>query len=83
MAPLRNVGNNLFLALESNIIDDEEFLLLDNLNVSNNPDLPFRSYKHFCLESMNDDECKSEFRFLSSDIYRLVNLLQLPQEFVL
>ena len=82
MAPLRNIRNSLLLALESNIIDDEEFLLLYKLNLSKNPDLPFWSYKQFCLEIMSDDECKSEFRFLRGDVYRLVNVLQLPQEFV-
>ena len=39
VAPLRNVRNSLSLALESNIIDDEEFLLLYKLNLSKNPDL--------------------------------------------
>ena len=56
----------------ANIIDDEEFVLLYDVNKSRNPDYPYWS----C-----DDEGKAEFRFLRSDIHRLLDIFQFPEYF--
>ena len=39
------------------------------------------NYEKFDLDSMEEDECKTEFRFQKNDIYRLVEVLQLPAQF--
>ena len=39
------------------------FALLYDLNSSENLKFPYWKYGRFNLDSMTDDECKSEFRF--------------------
>ena len=80
MPRLRNVRNSLLTAFDSNVINEEEFLMLYDIYSTKNPDIPYWSYTKFDLDDMSDDECKCEFRFLRSDVYRLVDVLQLPQE---
>ena len=50
------------------------------LNTLSNPDLPYMDYPEFSLDHMSDDECKTEFRFLSRDIDDLANVLEIPEE---
>ena len=57
------------------IIDDEEFLLLYDLNKSNNLDLPYDSYESFDFDVLEKDECLSEFRFQKHDIPLLAEVL--------
>ena len=76
MASLQETREALLLAHEQGIIDDEEFVLLLDLNKSKNPDYPYWKYN----DSMTDAECQTEFRFYQSDVYRLVNVLDIPDE---
>ena len=55
-------------------------MLLYDLNTSRNIDLPYWSYKEFDLDTLSDDECRSEFRFLKNDIYHLAEILQIPNQ---
>ena len=82
MTGLREVRNALLLSHSQNLIDDEEFVLLYNLNSSKNPDFPYWNYQVFDLENLTDDECKAEFRFYKNDIYFLQEVLQIPDEIV-
>ena len=41
-----------------NFIDDEEFILLYDINLSHNPDLPYWNYERFNLENLSDEKCK-------------------------
>ena len=68
MASCSEVQNNILLQLDEGVIDEEEFLLLWDVNESNNPDFPVSGYQRFCLESKDDTECKAEFRFEKSDL---------------
>ena len=77
MAGLREARNALLSAVNENIIDDKEFLLLYNVNKSCD-DYPYWSYDSFNLDNLDDSESWSEFRFLKNDIYRLKNVLQIP-----
>ena len=77
MAGLREARNSLLSAVNENIIDDEEFLLLYDVNKSRD-DYPYWSYDSFNLDNLDDSESWSEFRFLKNDIYRLKNVLQIP-----
>ena len=52
------------------------------MNTSTNPDFPYWKYDRFCLEELNEDECKSEFRFLKNDIYALHEVMNIPEEFL-
>ena len=52
----------LLVAYDSEIINDEEFLVLFENYRSRNPQFPYNSYPRFELENMQDDECLAEFR---------------------
>ena len=60
-------------------INDEEFLLLFDINKSDNLDLPYKNYENFNLDLLEDDECVSEFRFHKRDIPLLAEVLQIPE----
>ena len=75
---LREVREQILLAYNENILDDIEFLLLYDLNKSQNPDFPYWSYNQFDLDTLSDDECMARFRFLKNYIYSLVDIWQLP-----
>ena len=77
MAPFRRNRISLLYAHAAGIIDDDEFVLLYDLNTSKNPDLPYWNYEPFELDSMEDEECKTEFRFHKNDVYNLVEILDL------
>ena len=62
------------------LFDNEECLLLYDLNNTKNVVTLYRKYSAFNLNNLGDYECISEFRFHKNDIYRLLNILQLPQE---
>ena len=66
------------IAHDGNMIDDEEFVLLYDLNRHRSLQLPYWKYQSFDLDSMENDECVSEFRFEKNDIYTLADVLQLP-----
>ena len=72
--------DSLLLAHSEDLIDDEEFALLYDLNTSKNPDYPYWKYEPFNLESLSDSECKTEFRFYKADVYRLAEVLHIPDE---
>ncbi|EDO33658.1 predicted protein [Nematostella vectensis] len=55
-------------------------LFSGNLNKSKNLDIPFEKYNRFDLESLTDDECLSEFRFIKNDLYRLNEALNFPDQ---
>ena len=51
-----------------------------DLNRSKNLDIPYWKCEKFELDSLSDDECKSEFRFLKHDIYTLLDVLNLSDK---
>ena len=76
----QDVVNALLFAHNFGYIDDVEFALLYDVNRPRNLEIPYWQYDQFDLENLSNDECKAEFRFLKEDIYRLINVLQLPLE---
>ena len=80
MATFREAREALLIANDLNLIDEEEVLLLSEVNTSKNLDIPFWKYDKLDLDSLTDDECKSEFRFLKNDIYGLLEVLDLPDK---
>ena len=65
----------------SKSINDTEFLLLYDINSCSYLHLPYWKYDRFSLEDMNEDECKAEFRFFREDIYKLHDIMNIPEMF--
>ena len=63
------------LSYVENIIDEDEFVLLCELNNSNEI-YPFWKDDKFDLKDMDEAQCKREFRFLHSPIHYLKNICQ-------
>ena len=81
MASFAKARDELLVAYDEGIIDDEEFALLWEQNVSKNPSFPYKDYEKFDLESMDPVECKAEFRFEKNDLPSLAEALQIPDTF--
>ena len=69
----------LSLAHYFKYLSDEEFILLYDINKPRNPDIPCGG-EHFDIDDLCDDECQTNFRFYRNDIYRLTEVLDLPDE---
>ena len=80
MPDLRDVRNCLLFAHHQQLITDAKFLVLFDLNTSNNLDLPYWKYNRFDLDELTDSECQAQFRFLKNDIYLLQDVLRIPDE---
>lgn len=80
MPKLKTVREVILLAHANRLIDDDECLLLYDLNRSSNLDLRYNNYEKFDLDLLNEDDCKSEFRFCKGDIYRLCDVFELPDK---
>ena len=73
------LGELLLVAYDSDMINDEEFLVLYENYRSKNPEFPFNSYARFELENMQDDECLAEFCVKKADVRVLPEVLQIPE----
>lgn len=80
MVYFRDVRESLLFAYDDNLINDEEFLLLFDLNTSKNLDYPYWKYQPFDLNLLSDDECRTYFRFYRNDVYLLNEKLHIPEE---
>ena len=49
--------------------------------MAKSPDLPYLNYEHFDLDRLCDDESITEFRFLKNDIYKMFDIMRLPNIF--
>ena len=72
----RVTRNALLLPLDQNPINGEEFTLLYDINTSSNLDFSYWKYPSFNLKNIYDAGCTAEFHFLTSYIYKLVEVLQ-------
>jgi len=79
MSGLREVRDALLHSYAEQLINEEEFLLLYDLNKSKNPDYAYWNYERFDIDRFNDDECMAEFRFLKNDIHFLCEKLEIPE----
>ena len=73
----------LVLYYDTNLISDEDFLLLYELFPSKNPNFPCEEYSHFNLDNMSEAECKAKLRFNKNDLPVLAEALQIPPSFKL
>ena len=59
-------------------LDDIDFLVLTELNTSENLDFPYDCYNQFNLDDIEEAECIAEFRFQKRHILLLEEVLQIP-----
>ena len=81
MASLREVCD-LLDSFDDGQLSEDEFLLLYDLNTSNNPDFLHECYGEFSLDDLDDSECFADFCVHKTDIPVLLDALQLPQNFI-
>ena len=63
IANSRELRDLFTLSYSSEVINDEEFILLYGVFSSKNLNLPYEGYQRFSFDHMKPDECKAEFRF--------------------
>ena len=80
MPKLKTIRDIILLTHTDRLIDDDECLLLYDLNQSKNLDLPYLDHNRFDLDELNEDQCKSEFRFTKRDILQLCEVFRIPDE---
>ncbi|XP_074634541.1 uncharacterized protein LOC141893070 [Acropora palmata] len=81
MGSFKEVQEILPLCLEDEIIDDEEFILLYEACMPQNPSFPHSSYGKFSIVNKDPAECKADFRVEKGDIPILVEALRVPPIF--
>ena len=81
MSSLASVRDSLVIAYCQIIIDDVEFALLYDANMSR-PVFPYSKYEHFNIGNWEDEECWTELRFGKEGLESLRNNLQIPDEIV-
>ena len=80
MASFRETREASLITYDQQLRNDEEFVLLYDLNISKNPDYPHWNYNRCDLDNWTDDECKTDLRFYKSGVYRLANVLNIPEQ---
>ena len=80
MPNFREARESLLYCYSENLLTDEEFCLLYDLNTSKNPDFDYTCYNKFDLNEISDDDVVAKFRFMKNDILRLVRALDMPNE---
>ena len=73
------IRETLLLAHHSKFLSHEEFVLWYDLNKPKNLEIPCGE-RRFDIDDLCDDECQASFRFFRNDIYRLTEVLDLPDE---
>ena len=80
MSTFQEAREVVLYAISENMVSDEEFALLYDINTSRNRDFEYWIYNAFNLHEISDHDCVAEFRFQKNGIPRLVTALQLPDE---
>ena len=80
MPTFRKTREVLLHAISENMVSDEEFALLYDINTWNNRNFEYRIYNALNLHEISNDKLVAEFRFQNNDIPRFVTALQLPDE---
>ena len=81
MSSLATVRDSLGIAYSQNIIDDVEFVLLYDANMSKLV-FPYSKFERLDIDNWEDEECWTELRFGKNDLQLLLNNLQIPDEIV-
>ena len=76
MANVIEVNDQIEAAYMLDVIDDEDFALLREINRPQRAlMIPYWQYEKFDLENLSDDKCGAEFRFEKRHIYELEHVL--------
>ena len=76
MPSLKRTRDILLLSYDVGFINDEEFLLLYEVNHSDNFIFSQNDYEKFWLDALEEDKCKDLFPFQKPDFALLLNALQ-------
>ena len=82
MANSRELRDPFTLYYSSEVINNEEFILLHDVFFSKSLNLAYEHYQRFSFDHMEPDECKAEFRFWKNDIPLLADVLQIPADLI-
>ena len=74
-------SDSLLLLDDASSLSDEEFLLLYDMNKSNLT-VHYWNYRKFDLDSFENDQCVSEFRFEKKDVYILAETLEIAESII-
>ncbi|XP_020909461.1 uncharacterized protein LOC110247369 isoform X2 [Exaiptasia diaphana] len=66
---------------DEDFLDEVEFLAIYDCINKKNPCIPYSDYRRFDLDSMTEDECKTEFRFGKAEIGLLAEAMGIPDNF--
>ena len=81
MSSLDTVRDALLIARYEKIIDDVDFALLYEANLSR-PAYPYNKFDRFDIDAWDDSECRTDLRFGKQDLDLLRTYLQIPDEIV-
>ena len=68
IASFREIRSILLQSFDDGDISEDEFLILYDVNTSENPDFPNENYGKFDLNDVDDSACLSEFCFRQGDL---------------
>ena len=74
-------NDSLLLLYDADSLSDEEFLLFYDMKICNLI-LPYWNYPKFDLDSLENDECVSEFQFENKDVYILGKTVEIPESII-
>ena len=74
--------NFLLESFDEGVIDEDEFLLLNELHFSKNPEFLYKHVDEFDFNEMDEYECMAEFRCKKSNLEMLGELLNLPPKLI-
>ena len=63
MASFHKAQIALLDAYMNGLLDDDEFLVLQQAHKSKNPEFPYEEHGWFSFDELDEVECKAEFRF--------------------
>ena len=81
MSYFKKARDALLIAYNDSLVDDEEFVALDDVCRSKNLELTCYEYPSFALKEMDEAECAIDFRFKKNEIPIHARVLDFPDKF--
>ena len=69
MATFKEFRLLLVLYYDAILISDDDFLVLYEIFLLENPNFPYDEYSRFDVDNVSEAECKAEFRFDKKDLF--------------
>ena len=77
----QEVRDALVYVFADGFLNDEEFIILNELYQYVNPMYPYWEFQPFSLQNLDTSKCVAEFRVKKEDTSIVVEALQLPEQF--